>query len=190
MDIEELIEKFMTLANMEILSKSEHEEARKLMKQLKKAGMSNKEISALSNGKWSESTVKGYTPGIKAINPAPWQDVVTMLNKIISAGMDFEAIDNAACIPYQLKEQGITLEQAINLLDTAEAHSMDLVAMVQLNDELKKYGLSPKDSQDTLVLKNELEVMGFTLDSLKPIVELVKNYGNTQEIIEAVSKYT
>ncbi len=190
MNIEELIEKFMILASNDILSKTEHEEARKIMGQLKKAGMSNKEISALSNGKWSESTVKGYTPGIKATSPAPWQDVVTMLNKIISAGMDFEAIDNAASLPYQLEEQGVTLEQAISLLDTAETHSMDLTAMTQLNDELKKHGLSPKDCQETLALKSELEAMGFTLGSLKPLAELAKNYENTQGIIEAVSEYS
>ena len=190
MDLEDTIKQLVYLAGKEILSKAEHEEARKIMGQLKKAGMSNKEISALSNGKWSESTVKGYTPGIKAMNPAPWQDVVTLLNKIISAGMDFEDIDNAASIPYQLEEQGITLEQAISLLDTAETHSIDLTAMAQLNDELKKHGLSPKDSQEALVLKNELEAMGFTIGSLKPIAELVKNYGNTQKITEAVSEYS
>jgi predicted nucleic acid-binding Zn-ribbon protein len=104
--------------------------------------------------------------------------------------MDFEDIDNAASIPYQLEEQGITLQQVISLLDTAETHSMDLTVMVQLNNELKKHGLSPKDSQETLVLKKELEAMGFTLDSLKPIVELVKNYGSIQGITEAVSEYS
>jgi len=190
MNIEGLIEKFMALASKETLSKAEHEEARKIMGQLKKAGMSNKEISALSNGKWSESTVKGYTPGSKATNPAPWQDVVALLNKIISAGMDFEDIDNAACIPYQLEEKGITLEQAINLLSTTETHSMDLAAMAQLNDDFKKQGLSPKDCKEVLILKKELESMGFTISSLKPIVELVKNYGNTQGIIEAFSEYS
>lgn len=190
MSIEELTKKFMTLASKETLSKAEHEEARKLMKQLRKAGMSNNEVSNLSEGKWSPSTVKFYTPGTKADNPSPWQDVATLLNKIISSGMDFEDIDNAACIPYQLEEQGITLEQAINLLSTAETNSMDLTAMAQLNDELKKHGLSPKNSQEALVLKKELEAMGFTIGSLKPIVELVKNYGNTQGIIEAFSEYS
>lgn len=90
MNIEELTEKFVALANKETLSKSEHEEARKLMKQLKKGGMSNNEISDLSGGKWSPSTVKFYTPGTKVDNPSPWQDVATLLNKIISSGMDFE----------------------------------------------------------------------------------------------------
>lgn len=190
MDLEDTIKQLMYLAGKEVLSKNEHEEVKKIMGQLKKAGMSNKEISTLSNGRWSESTVKGYTPGIKATNPAPWEDVATLLNKIISSGMDFEDIDNAACIPYQLEEQGITLEQAISLLSTAETQSMDLTAMAQLDDELKKHGLSPRDSQETLVLKNELEAMGFAISSLKPIVELVKNYGNTQEITEAFSKYS
>jgi len=190
MDLEDTIKQLVYLAEKEVLSKSEHEEVRKIMGQLKKAGISNKEISALSNGKWSESTVKGYTPGIKTTNPAPWEEVVALLNKIIGTGMDFEDIDNAASIPYQLEEQGITLEQAISLLSTAETHSMDLTAMVQLNDELKKHGLSPKDSQEALALKNELEAMGFTISSLKPIVELVKNYGNIQGITEAVSKYS
>ncbi len=190
MGLEDTTKQLVYLAGKKVLSKNEHEEARKCMQQLKKMGVSNNEISDLSGGKWSTSTVKFYTPGIKATNPAPWQDVVALLNKIISAGMDFEDIDNAACIPYQLEEQGLTLEQAINLLSTDKTHSMDLAAMAQLNDELKKHGLSPKDAEEALILKKELEAMGFTLGSLKPIVELVKNYGNTQGIIEAFSEYS
>jgi chromosome segregation ATPase len=62
--------------------------------------------------------------------------------------------------------------------------------MVQLDGELKNNGLSSKDCQEVLILKNELEVMGFTLGSLKSIADLAKNYGNTQAITEAVSKYS
>lgn len=70
MSIEESAKKFVTLANKETLYKTEHEEVRKLMCQLKKSGMSNSEISKLSGEKWSESTVKGYTKGVKVENTA------------------------------------------------------------------------------------------------------------------------
>ena len=53
MNIEESAKKFVTLADEPTLSKAEHEEVRELMRQLKKSGMTNKEISELSKGKWT-----------------------------------------------------------------------------------------------------------------------------------------
>ena len=55
-NVEELAGKILTLANKPMLSKAENQEVRRLMIALKKAGVSNQEISALTGGKWSEST--------------------------------------------------------------------------------------------------------------------------------------
>lgn len=63
MSIDQLATKFVSLAAKSTLTKAEHGEAQKLMRQLKEAGMSNEEISKLSNGKWSVPTVKRYTFG-------------------------------------------------------------------------------------------------------------------------------
>ena len=63
MSIEELVKRFVTLASKPTLSKAEHEEARQLMQKLREAGMSNKEISNLSKGRWTPSTVVNQRNG-------------------------------------------------------------------------------------------------------------------------------
>ena len=50
MSIEELAKKFVILANKPNLLRTEHEEARQLMRRLKEAGMSHEDISKLSKG--------------------------------------------------------------------------------------------------------------------------------------------
>ncbi len=124
MNIEELVKKFVALASKETLSKSENEEARKLMGQLKKAGMSNSEISVLSNGKWSESTVKGYNTGIKTSEPSPWGDAISLLNDLISTGMSLDDVDTTLTIDKDLKSRDVGLDDIVEIfIDTNHDHN-------------------------------------------------------------------
>lgn len=188
--IEELAKKFVALASIPTLSKAQHEEARKLMRQLKQAGMTNEEIAGLSKGKWTLSTVKGYTKGVKAASPNPWQDAVGLLDNLISASMTLDDVETAVTVFENLKSHDIDLNQVVELLLAAHSASLDVTALVQQHQGLSELGLSLKDVAEVLSCKKELEQRGLGLDSLEPLLELAKNYGNPQGIIEALSKYT
>jgi len=190
MNIEELAKKFIALASKSTLSKAEQEEARDLMRQLKEAGMSNEEISKLSKGKWTPSTIKFYTPGIKAADPSPWQDTISLLENIISKGMTLEDVELAANVDEYLRNKGLTLEQIIDLVIDADSDSVNLRTLVSMHKELKESGLSFKDVAETLSFKKQLEERNLTIDSLAPLVELAKNYGEPAQVIEAFSQYT
>ena len=189
MTIEELAKRLVILANKTTLSKAEHEETRKAMCQLKKEGMSNEEIARLSDGKWTVSTVKGYTKGIKAADPNPWQDVATLLNNLISSNMTLDDVETAVTLHYDLEEQGVTLEQVIDLLLTVDPDSVDLATVIQHTKELAESGLTPKGVAEAVGLKKELEDEGFSLDSLPVLTKLAQNYGDAQKVLEAVSAY-
>ncbi len=189
MSIEDLVKMFSDLANKQNLLKSEHEEARKLMRQLKEAGMSNDEISEISEGKWSTSTIKFYTPRTKATQPSQWQDAVSLLENIISKGMTLEDVELTVNVNQFLKDRELTLEQTSDLLIDADFNSINLRALVNMHEGLKESGLAFKDIAEIQSFKKELEARKFTTDSLVPLVELAKNYGEPAKIIEALSQY-
>jgi len=190
MNIEELAKKFIALASKSTLSKAEQEEARYLMRQLKEAGMSNEEISKLSEGRWTPSTIKFYTPRIKAADPSPWQDTISLLENVISKGMTLEDVELAANVDQYLKNKELTLEQMIDLVIDADSDSVNLRTLVSMHRELKESRLSFKDVAETLSFKKQLEERNLTIDSLAPLVELAKNYGESAQVIEAFSQYT
>jgi len=189
MTIEELAKRFVILASKPTLLKAEQEEARGLMRRLKKAGMSNEEISKLSKGKWTPSTVKFYTPGIRAAHPSPWQDAISLLDTLISTDMTLDDVTTALTVHQNLKEQELTLSQIVELLLAADSASADLGTLVSMHEGLKESGLSFKNIVETLSLKKELERINLSLDCLVPLVELTKNYGEPRQIIEALSQY-
>ena len=189
MNIEELARRFAALASKQNLSKIEHGEAVKLMQQLKEAGVTNDEISKLSKGKWTPSTIKFYTPGIRATHPSPWENTMVLLNDLISTGLTLDDVETAVSVHQNLKEKDITLDQVVDLLRTADAASMELGTLIQTHENLRKSELSLKDIQETLGFRKELERRDFGLDSLMHLVELIKKYGKPDQVIEAVSEY-
>lgn len=189
MSIEELTIKLVALANKSTLSQAEYQEARKLMTSLKAAGLSNEEISQISKGRWSPSTVKGYTKGIKANTPSPWQDTVSLLNDLISTGIGLEDVDTVVTVVEDLKSRGVSLDNIIDLLLTADSASIDLATLVQQSKELGESGLSPKSVAEAIGLKKDLEAKGLSLDCLPMLVKLAQNYGDPQEVLEALSAY-
>jgi chromosome segregation ATPase len=189
MEIDKLAARFVALANKQNLSKAEHAEAQRLMRELKQAGMSNEEISKLSLGRWSQSSVKGYVTGVRAADPSPWQDAVSILNEAINKGISVDEIQSAVGIHDQLTSQGVTIEEVSDLLAAAKSAGVEVKALIEQHEDLKSDNLSTKHMKQALDLKTELEEHGLSLQSLPDVVKLAKNFGVVQVVLEAVSKY-
>ncbi len=190
MNMEELMQKFIILAQKSALTKLEHAEAQKLMVELKKTGMANTEISKLSGGKWSESTVKGYTTGIKASKSSPWQDAISLLNDLISTGMSLDDVDTALTIDKDLKSRDVGWDDVAEVLLAADSASVDVATITQKIKQLQDSGLSLKNVGEVIELKGILEEAGFSLDSLPALVSLAQKYGDSTKVLEALDAYT
>jgi len=189
MGIEELAKRFQVLANRPTLARVEQLEAQNLMQQLKQEGMSNDEISKLSEGKWAPSTVKGYTKGIKASVTNTWQDAIGQFDRLLSLNMALEDVERALVLNQNLEVHHINLDQVVNLLATAEAAFIDIATIVELDQEFQRSGLSPNRVTEALSFKAKLEEKGFDLNSLDTLADLIKKHGDPQEILKAVSEY-
>jgi len=128
--LEELAKKLVNLVGKSSLTKSEQEEARQLMKELKQAGMTNEGISKLSKGRWTPSTVKFYTPGIKPTHPTPWDDAVTLLNEIIDVGFTLNDVETAVEVAEVLKSHGVALSNIIGLMFAADSSSLEVEDLI------------------------------------------------------------
>jgi len=190
MNIEELAQKFVVLANKSALTKLEHAEAQKLMVELKKTGMSNAEISKLSGSRWSFTTVKGYTTGIKASEPSPWQDAISLLNDLISSGRSLKDVDTALTVDKDLKSRGIGFDDVVEVFLVADSASMDIAAVTQQIKQLNESGLSITKVGEAIDLKKTLEEAGFSLDSLPALASLAQKYDNPTKVLEALDAYT
>ena len=189
MKIEEMAKRFANLSSKSLLSKGELVEARDLMRQLKLKGMSNEEIAELSGGKWTSSTVKGYTKGIKADASGEWQSALGLFDQMLAIDISLDDVKRALSVHQSLEAAHVDLDEVTELVLAADAASVDKGALVAFYGQLKQHSLSVKDVKLVLGFKKELEGNGLGLDSLEPIVELAKNYGQPSEILDAVAKY-
>jgi len=189
MNIEELSVKLVALASKPTLSQTEHKKARELMRSLKAAGLSNEEISQISKERWSPSTVKGYTKGVKSPASSPWQDTVSLLNDLISIGISLDDIDTVLTVTEDLKSREVSLTEVIDVLCAVDSAGVDLTTLVNETKELTESGLSMNNVKEAIELKSRLEAKGLLLDSLSVLVKLASTYGDAQKVLEAVSAY-
>jgi predicted nucleic acid-binding Zn-ribbon protein len=190
MTIEDTVEKLQTLAAKPTLTKAEHKAAQHLMRQLKEAGISNDQISTLSHEKWTPSTVKGYTPGIKAPSPSPWDTAVDVLDGVISAGITLDDVETAVNVIKTITAQGVDLKQVVELLLAIDSSPADLSAVVAFQQNLQEHDLVIKDVADALALKEQLNDQGMTLAALHPLAEIAAKHGDAQGALEAVMRFS
>ena len=133
--------------------------------------------------------MKGYTKGIKASDPSPWQDVVALLNDLISTGIDLDDVNAAVTVVDDLKSRGVSLDNIVDILLSADSAQITLDALVHQVEELHDAGLSTKAVSDALELKKQMEENSLSLDCLPALVKLAQAYGEPQQTIEAFSTY-
>ena len=145
MNLDELVKMFKALTSKKSLTKAEQKESRDLMRKLKKAGISNGEISELSNGRWAPSTVKFYTPGIKPAHPNEWDSAVKLLNAMIGSALSLDHVEIAVAISSHLQAAGVGLSELMDLIYAANSSSMETVDLCQYYELMTQHNLSPKD---------------------------------------------
>jgi len=187
--METLVTKLQTLATKSDLSSVENAEAQATMQSLKSQGFSNEEISNLSNGRWSVSTVKGYTTGISAPTPSPWKDALSALIDIIAANLTINDIKEFLELNHLLATKKLTLENVVEIIEVVSAAGLDLTYVVDEIKKLQEAGLSLKNAVGVITLKKEVEGSGFTLEVLPTLAKIAQQYKNQQQALEAFSLY-
>lgn len=188
-DFEELTRRLTVLAETPVLSKGEHKEAVETMRQLKRDGMSNEQIARLSGERWSASTVKGYTKGVRSAADGQWQDAVDVMKDVMSGDLSLEEVAQAAALKTKLAHSHVSVDDVVLVMDAAHAASTDVRQLVELLKKLNEHGLSPKKAAEALTLKETLNKQGLSMESLPKLAQVAQEFGGIEGALNAVAGY-
>jgi len=154
MDLEAIARELKGLASKEKLSSAELDRVKYLMVELKRLGMSNAEIVELCGGRWSESTVRGYTTGIRSVDPAPWESAAAQLSEMLSKNLTLDDVRQALSIATKLEGMGSSLGEVVGFVK-----------------ELKERGTTLSQLSETVKLNSQLERMGTSTNEIAGFVQ-------------------
>lgn len=72
------------------LEGSDLSRAKQLMGILREAGYTNQQVSELSNGAWTEPTIKLYTRGVEVRDSSLKQNEVKLIAEMVRRGLSFD----------------------------------------------------------------------------------------------------
>ncbi len=188
-EMEEIIRELLSLAGRKPLSKADLSRAKRLMVKLREMGFTNSQISDLTDGGWSEATVKLYTRGVTVKDPSPKADASKLLVEMVNRGLTLNDVELSISIKVDSDAKGVSLEDISSLLEEVKRSKVSVKDLLQIYGGLKDSGLSIIQLSQWLSYRSELEDAGFTLDGLKKVYEASKNYGSYIEVLEAINTY-
>jgi len=148
MDLESVAKELKMLASRERLAAPELDRAKDLMAQLKGRGMSNPEIVELTGGRWSESTTKGYTRGVRATDPEPWKSTVALFSEMLSENLTLADVSAAMTISAELEAMGSSLRDVVSFMDDLERKETNVSQLkeaINIKTQLEQMGTSPDE---------------------------------------------
>ena len=145
MELESVAKELRMLAGRERLTGPELDRAKDLMVQLKGMGMSNPEIVELTGGRWSESTAKGYTRGVRATDPEPWQSVTALFSEMLSMNLTLADVGQTMTITKDLDAMRSSLGDAVSFMEDLqrkETNVGQLKEAMDIKTQLEQVGTS------------------------------------------------
>lgn len=171
MDLESTAKELRMLATREKLTASQLERAKALMVELKNLGMANPEIVELTGGRWSESTLKGYTKGIRAADPGSWQSTTALFSEMLSKNLTLADVRGAMAIIADLGAMGSSLGDVVGFMQDLKRQETDvgrLKQAIDINTQLEEIGTSPTELTG---LMEDLKKNGTDVGQLKEAMD-------------------
>jgi len=188
-ELEETIRRLRELASRKPLSPEELEEAKKLMSRLREFGFTNREVSILTDGGWSEPTVKLYTRGTRVVDPSLRNNVIGLLGEIVDRGLGVEDIERVALFLREIESRGIKLSDIISFIEDVKRSRADIKSVIDVFMEIKRVGISIDSLKDILSYRTRLESMGITIDGLEKLLKISERFGGYTKVLNAIELY-
>lgn len=189
MELEQIAKQLKLLAGKDDLGSPDYQRARTLMRELRKMGMTNAQISELTEQRWAETTVKEYTRGVRAMDPQPWQSATAIFGEMVSKGITTGDVKETIAVRDKLESSGTSLSEITELLTDLKKAGIDIGGLVALYRQWKASGLTASGAASALKYKGEIEGMGFELGSLSDIAGAARALGNPKNGLEGIAKY-
>lgn len=189
MDLESVAKELKMLAGRERLTATELDRAKELMRQLKATGTSNQEIVELTAGRWSESTVKGYTKGVRATDPAPWQSTTALFSEMLAKNLTLDDVSSTTIIKAEAESVGWSLHDVVSFISDIKKEGADIAQLKQgmeVKADLKQAGTSPVEMAGFM---KQLEAEGIDAPTFVSVLREWREAGLTAEGVQTVLKH-
>jgi hypothetical protein len=176
MDLESAARELKMLAGRERLTPSDLDRAKNLMVQLKRTGMANQEIVELTGSRWSESTIKGYTKGVRATSPESWKSATALFSEMQSRNLTLDDVNQAMVIVTELDGMGSSLGDVISFMENLNRKGTNvgkLMEAIDLQTQLESTGSSLEEIAGFL---KELEIEDIDVPT---IISLLRDWHET-----------
>lgn len=148
MELESAARELKMLAAKERLTPSELDRAKSLMVELKKQGMLNAEITELAGGRWTESTVKGYTKGVRTTAPEPWKSATALFSEMLSRNLHLTDVSEVVAISAEVEATGASLGDVVSFMKQLKEKQITLGQLsetISVSAELEAKDTSPSE---------------------------------------------
>lgn len=189
MTIEELSQQLIAMAAKPTPCKADYVVIKKLMCDLKKSGMSNEDIAAISGQRWSASSVKGYTKGAKSSSESPWQGHAAILKEMIEKSITVGDVQQILGYIDAAEEKGASIDDLLDVCFVCTQGEVELDDLIQNADEIKKTGVAMNEIAGALNQIHELKKNGIGMLDLPTLVQTAANYGGMQAVIKGISAH-
>ena len=154
--LESIVGEPLSLARKKPLSNRDLAKAKELMVKLRNMGFTNREISGLTNGGWSEPTVKLYTRGTAVEDPSPKENAVKLPTQLVSMGLTLNDVRTAVSMRPDLDAKGISFGDVPALLEEAKRFKVSEKGLIGMHKGLKDSHLSIGQLGEAIPYKSQL----------------------------------
>jgi hypothetical protein len=184
-----MIEGLIALAERHPLKGVELSRAKQLMRTLKQGGYTNKEIHELTNGTWSESTIKLYTRSTTGIQAGLKTAHLKIFNEIIRNDISVVELKKGLLLVSELVDGSSSFNDIIDILQYLQKEKKMIPYLIGFLSRLNHDGILVEKLVQLAQKMDELDVRGFDLEFMESLYELQKKYGDKQKALDSILAY-
>jgi len=187
--IEKTIRELKLLAQKKPLMGSDSSRVDELLRVLKMAGYSNREISGLIDNTLSVSTVKSRTTGIHVMDPSSKTDTIKVLSQLLEMGFGLEDVRATIALRSDLDLKEVTIEDISSLISDADQSALPLKELIKLNMERKASDLTFDQLKEGLDIQYQMRQEKLTIDAVRKHIQASKTLGGHNKVLDAIASY-
>src|SRR5437867_4944008 len=151
-------------------------------------GFTNREISDLTDGRWSEPAVKMYTKRIRVKSTAKRDEAIKLMVQMVALDLTFDDVKRAREAEEKARAWGSSIEQIASFIQELESSMLGFADFFKLISGILQHGLTIASFVEFVKIKHILDSKGYTLEILQKIAELSARF-KPDELLEAIKKY-
>lgn len=187
--IDVVVRDLQHLAVRKPLSPADLDKAKGLMSTLRQMGFTNSEVSELTDGGWSETTVKLYMRGSRTVDSTQKKRLTDFLKELVKRNLSLDDVERTLSNIKSIESRGLDLKDVLNFLSDVEKSKIDLRSLIGFYLDVAISGLTAAQLNQALIYKRGLDAFGISLDRLKAVCQLLEQYGEYDQVVKAILSF-